>query len=867
MGGIVRAIGKIVKGAVKAVVGVVKAVVDFVGDVIGFVINPMGAFDTPTAGDPAEQAQGTTLTKQGTNVPIPVIYGFRRVGGINIFTETNGTSNKYLYVVYALSEGPIHGIGRVLVNDIELPLPSGGLYSTGGLHSVSSGRFSGRIKMEFFNGEDTQGQSVLANESATWPKKPRTLPGVAYAVMRFEWKEVKTQEDADNNPFSGGIPNVKFDVFGRKVYDVRNHTASVSQLVGSYSSRQSGAAYSFNPASCLLDYLENPRYGCGLPIGKIHAGSFRIAADKFETVVNYSSTQTGRILTMNAVVNTGSKVLDNLKYLLGGARGTMPYTQGRYKLKVEDGGNATSITSATVSVAYDVTKDNVIGGISMDGERKSTKYNQVIVNFIDPDLDFSNQQAFYTESNDITLDNEEELTGEFTFHTVTNPAIARNLAEMIYKKSRQQRTISFTATQELLDVEVGDIIRVTDTILDLDQQTFRVVGLKLRPDGNIGIEAIEHDATIYPYVTGAQVEVPPALYRPDEFTVIPYVRPLPENPLGTNPPYDPDNPGSPPNLPPSFDEPLTKITTFLDFNKPYIQPYIPGFWTAGYQNKPIYNFYNTTNWHRDPATGQLLNQGASDFTGTFRSDAVLSTEKQVAYFGAFKLPDCGLLYYPPVVTRSVPPRGTVTTIDSSGEGPAGFPYDIVGVKPSTDLEKITQFRSYDYNRIPFEIYGHAQKVSVGYMMYLNMPNDSIINDFSVEYHNLKTGQLEEVMSTPLRDPSVGGKADPILGVKTRTDYSTGLYHPLSFIFFPKSKDHFIRVKWVKRAGFDTMEFADGSRLYEFEQAYPNGYQYNIGAGQVRRETNIEAYFNYLNALWFGTATSQVNVGFSQNLSG
>ena len=57
--------------------------------------------------------------------------------------------------------------------------------------------------------------------------------------MRFEWKEVKTQEDADNNPFAGGIPNVKFDVFGRKVYDVRAHGSTVSLISGTYASRQS----------------------------------------------------------------------------------------------------------------------------------------------------------------------------------------------------------------------------------------------------------------------------------------------------------------------------------------------------------------------------------------------------------------------------------------------------------------------------------------------------------------------------------------------------------------------------------------------------------------------------------------------------
>src|SRR6056300_1862530 len=116
MGGIVDAIVDIVETVVDFVVDVVETVVDFVGDVIGFVINPFGAFDTPTVDDPGAQAQGIQVTRQGTNTPIPLIYGYRRIGGAQIFAESNGTTNKYLYVVYALCEGEILGVNRIIVN-------------------------------------------------------------------------------------------------------------------------------------------------------------------------------------------------------------------------------------------------------------------------------------------------------------------------------------------------------------------------------------------------------------------------------------------------------------------------------------------------------------------------------------------------------------------------------------------------------------------------------------------------------------------------------------------------------------------------------------------------------------------------------
>lgn len=564
MGGVVKAITNIVKTVVKAVVGVVKAVIDFVGDVIGFVLNPFGIFDTPQVDDPGQQAQGVTLTKSGTTVPIPLVYGFRRVGGSIIFVETNGSSNRYLYVVYAICEGEIHGVTKVFIDDNELPLPSGTVYTNGSINSPTSGKYNGRLQFQLFYGSDSQGQSSLANEAATWGNKKRTMPGIAYAVMRYEWKEIKSQEDADNNPYSGGIPTVKFDVLGKKVYDVSTHAGGVD-LVGTYANRSK--SYSINPASCLLDYLENPRYGAGISATELHADSFKIAADKFDQIVNYSNSQSGQALTMNAVINTGGKVLDNVKTLAAGARGIMPFVQGRYKLKVEDSGHPTDITSTAVQIAYDVDKTEIIGGLSMEGERKSTKYNQVIVNYIDPDQNFSNQQVVYNISGDQTIDNDEELTGNFTFHTCTNKAIARDLAELIYKKSRAQRQISFTATQELLDVEVGDVIRITDTVLDLSLDTFRVVGIKLRNDGNVDVDCVEHDATVYPFTTGAQVEIPPALYLPDEFYLAPLVRSLPNEPYGIYPPFNPGNPGQPNN--PNINQPLPSLTVnqFTDYTK------------------------------------------------------------------------------------------------------------------------------------------------------------------------------------------------------------------------------------------------------------------------------------------------------------
>lgn len=561
-------IKKPIKGIIKGIKKAIKSITSFVGDAFGFIIKPFGNFETPDVS--ADQlAQGVKITKSGTNIALPVVYGYRRVGGTIIHVETNGSSNQFLYVVYAICEGEIRGVGSIKLDENQLlPQAPNNVYAPGTVYTSSTGRYKGRVQFQIFNGSENQSRSSLADGSASWSGRQRTLPGVAYAAFRFEWKN-STQAEIDSNPFGGGVPQIQFDVYGKEVYDVATHTTG-SDLANDYADLSKSYYQSSenipgtNPANILLDFLMNPRYGVGLKKEQIDAESFGIAARKYNQIVQYDDNYAGQVLTCNIVINPEQKLIDNTKILVGGCRGIMPYVDGRYKLKVEDGGNATDITSSTVTVAFDVDNYYITGAISLGGEAKTTKYNNVYVNYIDPDRDFSSQQVVYSEAGDKAIDDDEDLTGEFTFNTITNVAIAKEMARMIYLKSRNQRTIAFTGTQEMLKIEPGDIIRITEPILNLTLQTFRVVDIKLGQTGLVDITAIEHDATDYPHVQGEQIEVPPRVYLPDEYSGKPLQRPIADPPVGIIPP-PPGNPEDsageiPAPTPPPPYEPIDKPT-------------------------------------------------------------------------------------------------------------------------------------------------------------------------------------------------------------------------------------------------------------------------------------------------------------------
>tara|TARA_S200002703_G_scaffold146392_1_gene141415 strand:- start:2117 stop:4501 length:2385 start_codon:yes stop_codon:yes gene_type:complete len=574
MGGIIEFIEDVVDTVIDVVVDIVEGVVDFVTDAVDFITDPFGSLmpDMPTGspgGAANNQAQGVKLTKRGSSQPIPVVYGFRRVGGSIVYAETNGTDNKTLYVVYAFCEGEIEGFKNILIDGDQAHV-----FADKSTHAetvtIGTGKYhtgsDSLVRFQLFHGTEDQTQSSLANNAATWSNKQRKLPGMAYGVFEFTWYEKQSNDDPFQSPWSGSIPSIQIDVLGKKVFDCTTITTGATALPSAYSSLtktyESGVGN--NPINCLLDYMLNPRFGAGMDINNINAETFRIAANKLNQTVTYTEDGTqGPAMTINGVINTNNQLFDNIKQLLQGARSMMPFVQGRYKVKVEDAGNDTDITSSTVQIAQDLDDDNIIGGIQMASEKKSTKYNKVVVNFVHPDLEFTNQQVIKDQTSDFaTADNNETLLGEFNFPTLTNEALARDLARIIVLKSRTARTIKLTATQESMNLEPGDIIRITQTVPNLNAKTFRITGLEINNNMTVTIQAVEHDAELYPFVSQPQVEIPPALFLPSQYVFTPTPKVNTPTPITVAPPNSSNTINNTLPTQPINTKPLYTVTTF-----------------------------------------------------------------------------------------------------------------------------------------------------------------------------------------------------------------------------------------------------------------------------------------------------------------
>ena len=448
---------------------------------------------------------GILLNKQSNDASIPVIYGTRLVGGTRVFMETSGTDNTYLYMAIILGEGEINDITEIRIDDKAVTW-SGDL-ADNTQRTVGSGDSNfykdsaSLITVEPHYGTDGQSASSLLSTLSSWGSNHK-LSGLAYLALRFTWNQ---------DAFSS-IPKVQSVVQGRKVVTLASNLSEET------------ASFSSNPAFCLLDYLRNTRYGKGIATADIDLQSFYDASQVCVTQVTpYSGGSDINIFDCNAVLDTSKKIIDNVRTLLSGCRGYLPYTSGKYKLIIETTGSA-SIT---------LTEDDIEGGYTLNSENKNDKYNRVIVSFINPARNYQVDEVQFPPIDDSGLTSADQhatmktadggflLEGKFDFQTITSPYQAEEMAEIILRRSREALKLNINVAGDGYDLAIGDIVNITHSSLGFSAKAFRVLAITFNEDFSLGLTLVEYQASHYTWASKTVVTSTPSTTLPNPFVIQP----------------------------------------------------------------------------------------------------------------------------------------------------------------------------------------------------------------------------------------------------------------------------------------------------------------------------------------------------------
>ena len=452
-----------------------------------------------------ETERGILVNKQSNNASIPVIYGERLVGGTRVFIETSGTDNTYLYVALVLSEGEVNSIEEIRVDDKVVTFDGALTHGTVREVASSDGNFykdsTSHIQIQAFLGKDDQVASSVLSTLSSWGSNHK-LSGICYLALRFKW----------NQDIFGGLPQVQAKVKGKKIVTLASNLSEQT------------ASFSTNPAFCLLDYLRNERYGKGIATTDIDLQSFYDASQVCVTQVTpFSGGSDINIFDCNAVIDTSKKVLDNVRDIIRGMRGYLPYVQGKYKLVIE--------TTGTASVSLN--EDDIIGGYALASPTKNSKFNRVIVSYINPDRNYQVDEVQFPPIDDSGLASADQhatmktadggflLENRSDFRTITSTYQAEELAEIILRRSREALGLSINCNFKAYELHIGEIVNVSLTSLGFSNKAFRVITMIFNEDYTISLNLVEYQASHYTWASKTQVSSTPSTNLPTPFTIQP----------------------------------------------------------------------------------------------------------------------------------------------------------------------------------------------------------------------------------------------------------------------------------------------------------------------------------------------------------
>ena len=422
--------------------------------------------------------RGILVTKTGSNVSIPVVYGKRRIAGHRTFINSDGTDNANLHLVETLCEGPIEHLEKVFFNDELVATSTASSGNNLNANWTYESEYSGKAEIYFYDGSQT------AEASQTIPgfnDSDDTKVGkkVAYVYLKLSW---------DEDVYGAGAPNVSYLIKGKKI-----------PAIGAVESNDDSASltYSSNPARCIYDYLTNSLYGKAIPKDLLDAKLSQSPKSSFENAQDYSdetvdktaadNTQVTRY-ECNAFLDTEASILENLEELLTTCRAGL-ITGDTYKLIVDE-----PVTASGVAI----NDDNIVGNINYLQANKKTLLNTLRVTFPDEASTFNFQENVTVVDNSTLITNDGLiLKKDMELPHTTNKEMVERIATEELNQSRQSGIVEVDVDPSLLDLTVGDVVTFTNTTLGQTNKTYRILQTVVKPDHRISLNMREYDTNVY----------------------------------------------------------------------------------------------------------------------------------------------------------------------------------------------------------------------------------------------------------------------------------------------------------------------------------------------------------------------------------
>jgi len=263
------------------------------------------------------------------------------------------------------------------------------------------------------------------------------------------------------------------------------------------------------PGDVLLDYMQNTRYGCSIPLAQIDTASLTALNTYSDELITFvpvggGSTTQARY-RINGPIDLSSNCLSNLQNIADACDSWIQYSElvGKWKVVINK-----PYTGALLDL-YHVDSSVIIGGVDITPLDLNQTYNSIEVQY--PNSGIKDQNAVSViDLTDASTDwykpellspNEANNRLTIQYQIVNNYVQAMYLGVRRLLQSREDLTIQCMLDYSGIQIEAGDVVRVTLAEYGWTNKLFRVSTVTeiKKEDGNLGasINAFEYNDDVY----------------------------------------------------------------------------------------------------------------------------------------------------------------------------------------------------------------------------------------------------------------------------------------------------------------------------------------------------------------------------------
>jgi hypothetical protein len=264
------------------------------------------------------------------------------------------------------------------------------------------------------------------------------------------------------------------------------------------------------PGDCIKDYLLSDRYGCAVPLAGINTASMIALNDYSDKPIVYTPMGGGAPTTqvryrLNGPLDTTKNCLANLQDMVDACDSWMQYSEltGQWKVVINKAYDE-SPDALTFNDLYSVTSNNLISGIQLNPTDLNQTFNQVEYQYPNTNIKDQLDFIFISLQDDLPgLLSENEPINKLGLKNdlVNNYVQAKFIAIRRLLQGREDLIINLQTDYSGIQVEAGDVIRVTNEVYGWTDKLFRVSNVVEEKDaeGNLfaSLTGFEYNGTIY----------------------------------------------------------------------------------------------------------------------------------------------------------------------------------------------------------------------------------------------------------------------------------------------------------------------------------------------------------------------------------